>query len=108
MAESGFATFDFGEMNEILGGKGLCADFNLEEMAQIDQWVISSILNGKQNQAMEKKLQLDHGDGLNGEERPGEGRLKSLKSRQLEELEVNRQAMSTRRNTQWGLKIKVI
>ena len=99
MAESDFVYpwFDVGQ--EILYETDfLEQDFSKEEIDEIDQIVSSSLLGEKEKTAMEKSLESNY-------ERTAGGRFKTLNSMQLEELETMRQSKSTKRNTQWGLKI---
>ena len=89
---------EIGEIDEILWDSNLFdTDFSLEEQNEIDQWTVSTVFDNKENVEME--------NALSNSERPGEGRFKCLNMKQLDELEEKRQFKSTKKHTQWGLKV---
>lgn len=71
-------------------------NYTIEEQGEMDRWVVSALLTDAE--CMKNQLNVLP-------ERPGGGRFKCLNTKQLEELEEKRQSKSTKRNTQWGLKI---
>ena len=69
-------------------------------MDELDNLVVSSVSSNTDSEDMESELK-----NIAVKNKPGGGRFKRLGLKELDDLEQNRHANSTKRNTLWGLNI---